>query len=109
MRLKDYLCINDMTANEFAKLCGINVQTLYSMMRGKNCGSYNLAKVLHATNGEVDFWSFIPDDLKESFAKDVKQLDSKKNQLKLPSNEELKEMSMQIKARNHSKFSGMCC
>lgn len=106
MRLKDYLCRNDMTANEFARICGINVQTLYSMMRGKNCGSYNIAKVLHATNNEVDFWSFIPEDLKESFAKDLKKSDNSL-QLKLPSNEELKEMA--IKARNHSKFSGMCC
>ena len=106
MRLKDYLCIHDMTANHFAKICGLNVQTLYSIMRGKNCNSYNLAKIIHASNGEVDFWSFIPEDLKDSFKKDIKKSDNP-NQLQLPSNEELKEIA--IKARNHSKFSKMCC
>jgi len=104
MKIKDYMHFNNLSGKQLAEKANVNIQTLYAMMKGRNCRYFDVCKIIIACEGAVTIWDLLPEEIAKSF-------ESKKNEdsdkMKLPTNEELKEFS--IKARNHSKFSGMCC
>lgn len=67
MDLKTYLFIKNMTAKEFARICGVSFQVVQGIKERKKHATYNVAKkISHATDGMITIESVMLNSYKRS-------------------------------------------
>jgi transcriptional regulator with XRE-family HTH domain len=63
MKIEQYIKKYKLNKSKFARLCGLNVYTIYRFIKGNGIPSSSVAlKIYYATNGEVTMEDLIPTD-----------------------------------------------
>lgn len=80
MRLSEYLQERGITKREFAKRAGINTQTLYNILWGREPRLTIACKIIRASEGKISFEELIPQEIEQEIASTVGllELDSSK-------------------------------
>ncbi len=80
MRLSEYLQERGITKREFAKRAGINTQTLYNILWGREPRLTIACKIIKASEGKITFEELIPQEIEQEIASTVGllELDSSK-------------------------------
>ncbi len=58
MKLKEWLKNNDISAKKFADTIGVSANSVHRFMNGDLPSKSNLAKIIHATSGQVSLVDF---------------------------------------------------
>lgn len=76
--IKERKRLGDYSYEDFAKQCGVNVNTIFAILSGTSVPSSDTAYTIHkVTNGEVDGWELIVSRIerRERKAKGSKDVD----------------------------------
>ncbi len=65
MRLSEYLQERGITKREFAKRAGINTQTLYNILWGREPRLSIACKIIKASEGKISFEELIPQETEQ--------------------------------------------
>jgi len=100
MNLRDYLHFNKISKKELAERAGINFQTLYGIMKGRNARYYDICRIIVATDHQVSLFEILPEPLLE----EMQQILRKKS-MDIPLiNDKKDTCDVLTKARNNSLF-----
>jgi len=102
MNLRDYLHVHEISRKQLAERAGIQYQTLYGIMNGRNARFHDICRILVATDHQVSIFEILSEELLE----EMQQILRKKS-MNIPLiNREKKDVenAMLHRARNKSLF-----